>query len=34
MVHGFWYRRWAEHDSDLNNIRNHPRFQKLMGATT
>ncbi len=30
MVHGFWYKRWAEHDSDLNNIRQHPRFKALM----
>jgi serine/threonine protein kinase/Tfp pilus assembly protein PilF len=30
LVHGFWYKRWAEHDSDLNNIREHPRFKKLM----
>jgi len=30
IVHGFWYKRWAEHDSDLNNVRSHPRFQALM----
>lgn len=30
MVHGFWYKRWAENDSDLNNLRSHPRFKALM----
>ncbi|MBI3406347.1 MAG: protein kinase [Acidobacteria bacterium] len=33
MVHGFWYKQWAEHDSDLNNVRNHPRFQALMNRS-
>jgi len=32
LVHGFWYKRWAEHDSDLNNLRSHPRFQKIMSS--
>ena len=32
LVHGFWYKRWAEHDSDLNNLRSHPRFQKIMST--
>ncbi len=30
MIHGFWYKRWAAHDSDLDNVRNHPRFKALM----
>ena len=33
MVHGFWYKRWAAHDSDLDSLRNHPRFQSLMEKT-
>ncbi len=28
--HGRWYFEWAKNDSDLDNIRNEPRFQKLM----
>ena len=32
LIHGFWYKRWAEHDTDLNNIRSHPRFQKIMAS--
>jgi serine/threonine protein kinase/Tfp pilus assembly protein PilF len=27
---GHWYRQWAAKDSDLDAIRNHPRFQQLM----
>jgi len=27
---GHWYKGWAEHDSDLNSLRSHPRFQALM----
>ncbi len=30
LLHGFWYKRWAQHDSDLDSLRNHPRFQSLM----
>ena len=30
MVHGFWYKRWAAHDSDLDSLRAHPRYQALM----
>jgi non-specific serine/threonine protein kinase len=30
MTHAFWYKRWAEHDSDMDNLRNHPRFKALM----
>ncbi len=33
MVHGFWYKQWAEHDSDLNNVRSHPRFAALMARS-
>jgi tetratricopeptide (TPR) repeat protein len=29
---GEWYKAWAEHDSDLDSIRSHPRFQALMKA--
>jgi serine/threonine protein kinase/tetratricopeptide (TPR) repeat protein len=31
MTHAYWYKRWAENDSDLDSLRNHPRFQALMG---
>ena len=30
MTHAFWYKRWAQHDSDLDSLRTHPRFQALM----
>jgi len=30
MVHAQWYKRWIEHDPDLNNLRDHPRFQALL----
>jgi hypothetical protein len=30
MTHAFWYRRWAQHDPDLNSLRDNPRFQALM----
>jgi len=30
MTHAFWYKRWAQHDSDLDSLRSHPRFQALM----
>ncbi|HXE76114.1 MAG TPA: tetratricopeptide repeat protein [Candidatus Xenobia bacterium] len=29
MTHAYWYKRWAEHDSDLDNLRGHARFQEL-----
>jgi adenylate cyclase len=31
LQHGFWYKRWALHDSDLDSLRSNPRFQSLMG---
>jgi serine/threonine protein kinase/Flp pilus assembly protein TadD len=30
MAHAYWYKRWAQHDSDLDSLRSHPRFQFLM----
>ncbi|HEY6921895.1 MAG TPA: tetratricopeptide repeat protein, partial [Steroidobacteraceae bacterium] len=30
MTHAYWYKRWAQHDSDLDSLRRHPRFQALM----
>ncbi len=30
MAHAYWYKRWAQHDSDLDSLRSHPRFQSLM----
>ncbi len=30
MKHAFWYKRWAQHDCDLDALRQHPRFQALM----
>ena len=30
LIHGEWYKGWAEHDSDLDSIRAHPRFQAMM----
>jgi TolB-like protein/cytochrome c-type biogenesis protein CcmH/NrfG len=29
---GEWYKSWAEHDSDLDSLRNNPRFQALLKA--
>jgi serine/threonine protein kinase/Flp pilus assembly protein TadD len=34
MVHGFWYKQWAEHDPDLANVREIPRFKALMARTS
>jgi serine/threonine protein kinase/Flp pilus assembly protein TadD len=30
IANGFGFRQWIEHDSDLDPIRNHPRFQTLL----
>jgi tetratricopeptide (TPR) repeat protein len=30
MTHAYWYKRWAQHDSDLDSLRTHPRFIALM----
>ncbi len=30
MTHAYWYKRWAQHDSDLDSLRSSPRFQSLM----
>jgi len=30
---GHWYRQWAAKDSDLDFVRDHPRFQALMRET-
>jgi serine/threonine protein kinase/Tfp pilus assembly protein PilF len=30
VSHAYWYKRWALHDSDLDSLRSHPRFQALM----
>ena len=30
MTHAYWYKRWAKNDSDLDSLRNHPRFKALM----
>ncbi len=33
MTRAYWYRRWAEHDSDLDNLRSNPRFQVLLAKS-
>jgi len=30
LAHGAFYKGWAEKDSDLDSLRNHPRFQALL----
>jgi len=29
----YWYQRWMERDSDLENLRSHPRFLALLGKS-
>ena len=33
MTRAYWYKRWAEHDSDLDNLRKIPRFQTLLAKS-
>jgi hypothetical protein len=30
LASGSYLKAWAEHDSDLDSLRNHPRFQALL----
>jgi adenylate cyclase len=30
IANGFGFKQWIEHDSDLDPIRSHPRFQSLL----
>ena len=30
LVRGFGHRNWIEHDSDLDSLRDQPRFKSLM----
>jgi tetratricopeptide (TPR) repeat protein len=32
VKHGFTHKGWIEHDSDLNPLRSHPRYQALLQA--
>jgi len=34
LMHGAWFKGWAEGDSDLDSLRNHPRFQALLKSST
>ncbi len=34
MAHAAWYKSWAQHDSDLNALRELPRFKTLMARQT
>jgi len=33
MTRAYWYKRWAAHDSDLDNLREIPRFQALLAKS-
>jgi hypothetical protein len=30
VIHGFSYKAWLEHDSNLDSLRSHPRFLAIM----
>ena len=30
VMRGYAHKQWIEHDSDLNSLRVHPRFQALL----
>jgi serine/threonine protein kinase/Flp pilus assembly protein TadD len=32
VVHGYGHKEWVEHDSDLDSLRQLPRFQKLLAS--
>jgi non-specific serine/threonine protein kinase len=34
MRHASWYKSWAQHDTDLDSLREHPRFKALMQRQT
>jgi len=34
MQHAAWYKNWARHDTDLDSLREHPRFKVLMERQT
>ncbi len=34
MSHAAWYKSWAQHDTDLDALRDHPRFKAVMDRQT
>jgi serine/threonine protein kinase/Tfp pilus assembly protein PilF len=32
LFHGYAHKEWIKHDSDLDSLRDHPRFQKLIAS--
>src|ERR1700683_3105192 len=34
MSHAAWYKSWAQHDTDLDSLRDHPRFKAVMDRQT
>jgi tetratricopeptide (TPR) repeat protein len=34
MSHAAWYKSWAQHDTDLDALRDHPRFKAVMERQT